>query len=174
MPCQTEVIIEQNLSFAICCHDPDTGILTDADSDPIYRLYEDDTTTPILTGMMPKLDDAGTTGYYLKKIACTGANGFENEKSYTIYIAATVNGITGGISYGFRAILAPLIFLHFYPVIQLEMDYDARITRESHSSGIIKMESPKEIRIAKENYFYANTKLNKNRILRLPLNEEET
>jgi hypothetical protein len=50
---------------------------------------------------MAKLDDANTTGFYTEQIACTLANGFEDGKSYTIYIEATVDGDTGGICYGF-------------------------------------------------------------------------
>ncbi len=77
--------------------------LTDADAVPSYRVYEDETAVPILTGNMAKLDDANTTGFYTEKIACTVGNGFEHGKSYTIYIEATVDGDTGGITFGFRA-----------------------------------------------------------------------
>lgn len=104
MGCQTEVDIGDNLTFSICTHDPDTGVLTDTDVAPIYRIYEDETATPILTGTMAKLDDAGTTGFYTELIVCTAANGFEDGKSYTIYISATVDSDTGGICYGFRAV----------------------------------------------------------------------
>lgn len=103
MGCQAEVDIGDNLVFSICTHDPDTGVLTDADAAPTYRLYEDETSTPILTGTMAKLDDGNTTGFYTETVACTAANGFEDGRSYTIYIQATVDGDTGGICYGFRA-----------------------------------------------------------------------
>jgi hypothetical protein len=101
MGCQSKVTLGNNLTFTITTHDPDTGALTDADSDPIYRIYEDETATPILTGTMDKLDDAGTTGFYSELIACTTGNGFDVGKSYNIYIQATVDSDTGGISYGF-------------------------------------------------------------------------
>jgi len=104
MGCQSEVQIGENLTFSICTHDPDTGVLTDADDAPIYRVYEDETAVPILTGTMAILDDVNTTGFYTELIACTLVNGFEPERSYTIYIEATVDGDTGGICYGFRAI----------------------------------------------------------------------
>lgn len=104
MGCPSEVIIGDNLIFSICTHDPDTGVLTDADASPSYRVYEDETSTPILTGNMAKLDDLNTTGFYSELIACTVANGFENGKTYTIYIEATVDSDTGGICYGFKAI----------------------------------------------------------------------
>jgi len=103
MGCQATVDIGDNLTFSICTHDPDTGVLTDADAAPVYRVYEDETAVAILTGTMTILDTVNTTGFYTELIACTAANGFEDGKSYTIYIAATVDGDTGGICYGFRA-----------------------------------------------------------------------
>lgn len=101
MGCQSRIVLGDNITFSICTHDPDTGALTDADAAPIYRVYEDETSTPILTGTMAKLDDANTTGFYSEQIAGTTANGFEAGKSYTIYISAAVGGVTGGISYAF-------------------------------------------------------------------------
>jgi len=104
MGCQVEVYISDNLTFSICTHDPDTGVLTDADSAPTYRIYEDETATAILSGTMATLDTGNTTGFYTEQIECTAANGFENGKSYTIYIEATVDSDTGGICYGFRVV----------------------------------------------------------------------
>ena len=103
MGCPAEVEIGDNLVFSVTTHDPDTGVLTDADSVPAYRVYEDETGTAILNGNMAKLDDANTTGFYTESIACTSGNGFETGKTYTIYIAATVDSDQGGISYGFKA-----------------------------------------------------------------------
>lgn len=98
----SHVIIGNNLVFGICTHNPDTGALTDADSAPTYRVYEDETATPILTGTMAKLDDANTLGFYTELLACTLANGFEANKTYTIYVEATVAGVTGGIPLSFN------------------------------------------------------------------------
>lgn len=103
MGCQEEVYVGDNLTFSVTTHDASTGAATDADSVPTYRIYEDETGTAILTGSMAKLDDANTTGLYSEQIAATSANGFESGKSYTIYISATVNSVTGTISYNFRA-----------------------------------------------------------------------
>jgi hypothetical protein len=108
MGCQSEVTLGDNLTFSVCVHDPTSGALTDADSAPAYRVYETETGTAILSGTMAVLDDGNTTGFYTEEIACTTANGFEAGKSYSIYIAATVDGVTGGIAYGFRA--APSIY----------------------------------------------------------------
>jgi hypothetical protein len=107
MGCQTEVTIGDNLTFTITTHDPGTAVLTDADFDPPYRVYEDETVVPILTGTMTLLDAVNTTGFYSELIACTAANGFENGRSYNIYIEATVGGDMGGISFGFRAMDLP-------------------------------------------------------------------
>ena len=108
MGCPSFVIIGNTLTFSITCHDPDTGVLTDADAVPDYWIFEDETgvsinaTTP-LADNMAKLDDAHTTGFYAETITCSAANGYEDGKTYTIYIEATVDGDTGGISYGFTA-----------------------------------------------------------------------
>lgn len=104
MGCQTEVTLGDNLTFTITTHDPDTGVLTDADGPPVYRVYEDEVAAAILTGTMTTLDPLNTVGFYSELIACTVANGFEDGRSYNIYIEATVDGDTGGISYGFRCI----------------------------------------------------------------------
>lgn len=102
MGCQTSVILGNNLTFTITTHDPDTGVLTDADAAPAYRVYEDETAGAILNGTMATLDAGNTTGFYSEQIACTTGNGFEVGKSYNVYIEATVDTDTGGISYGFE------------------------------------------------------------------------
>ena len=107
MGCPTECDLEDNLVFSVTTHDPDTGVLTDADAVPVYWVYEDETTTSINASTpnsdnMAKLDDAKTTGLYSELIAVTGANGYESGKTYTVYIEATVDSDKGGISYAFK------------------------------------------------------------------------
>jgi len=102
MGCQSEVDIGDNLTFSVCTHDPDTGVLTDADGVPAYRVYEDETSTAILTGNMAKLDDANTTGFYSELMNCTAGNGFESGKTYTVYIEATVDSDVGGLALSFK------------------------------------------------------------------------
>ena len=63
--------IDDYLTFHCNTHDPDTGVATDADTVPAYRIYEDETGTPILTGSMALLDDANTTGFYSERIQLT-------------------------------------------------------------------------------------------------------
>ena len=52
MGCPAQVTISENLVFSITTHDPDTGVATDADAVPTYRIYEDETSTAIATGSM--------------------------------------------------------------------------------------------------------------------------
>jgi hypothetical protein len=101
MGCQQEVILGDSLTFSVTTHDPDTWLLADADAEPTYRIYEEETGIPLLTGDMAKLDDANTTGFYVKKIACTAGNGFEVGKTYTVYIEAVVNLFRGATSHAF-------------------------------------------------------------------------
>jgi hypothetical protein len=94
--------IDDYLTFPANTHSPVNGAATDADAVPAYRVYEDETGTPLLTGTMAKLDDANTTGFYSARIQLTAAAGFEEGKSYTIYISAAVGGVTGTISHSFQ------------------------------------------------------------------------
>jgi hypothetical protein len=88
--------IDDLLTFYCNTHDPETAgnPAIDADAVPGYRLYEDETGTPILTGSMAKLDDANTVGWYSEQITLSAANGFDVDKSYVIRITAVVGGIT--------------------------------------------------------------------------------
>lgn len=104
MGCPAFTFLEDSLTFSVNTHDPDTGEATDADALPTYRVYEDETAVPILTGTMAILDDLNTVGFYSEQIDCTAANGFEENKTYTIYIEATVDLDTGTISYGFTCL----------------------------------------------------------------------
>lgn len=88
-------IIDDTLTFYANSHTPSTGAAVDADADPGYRIYEDETGTPLLTGTLAKLDDANTTGFYSEQITLSSANGFEYGKSYCIRITLVVGGVTG-------------------------------------------------------------------------------
>ena len=101
MGCPTQCDLGKNLVFSITTHDPGTGVNADASS-VTYRVYEDETTTALLSGSMSKLDDDNTTGLYSELIAVTAANGFEAGKTYTIYVEATVGAYTGACSFGFK------------------------------------------------------------------------
>lgn len=90
------------LTFPCNTHTPSTGAVTDADAVPAYRIYEDETGTPIASGNTAKLDDSGTTGFYSERIQLLAAVGFEKGKTYTIRLSATVGGVTGAMSHSFQ------------------------------------------------------------------------
>lgn len=94
--------IDDLLTFPANTHAPSTGAATDADAVPAYRVYEDETATPILTGNMALLDGTNTVGFYSEQITLSAANGFEKGKSYTVYISAAVGGVTGTMSHSFQ------------------------------------------------------------------------
>ena len=104
MGCPSEVVIGDDLVFTITTHDPDTGIVTDADGAPNYWIHEDENGTDIDTGTMALLNAADTTGYYSELISCTAVAGYEDGKTYSIYIDATVGGEKGAIAYTFKAV----------------------------------------------------------------------
>jgi hypothetical protein len=87
--------IGDNLTFYAQTSTPATGAETDADAVPSYRIYEEETALPILTGNMALLDDANTVGFYSEQIAVTVANGFEAGKSYAIRKRALMAAVPG-------------------------------------------------------------------------------
>src|SRR5512139_1170862 len=101
MPYLGAYAIDDYLTFAVNTHN-NKGQARDADSVPTYRLYEDETATPLLTGNMALLDGSNTVGFYSEQIQLTAANGFELDKIYTIYVTATVQGVQGTISHLFQ------------------------------------------------------------------------
>lgn len=94
--------IDAYLTFPLNTHDPTNSAASDADGAPSYRVYEDETAVPLLTGSMSTLDAANTTGFYTEQIQLTAANGFETGKCYTIYMEAAVGGITGTENHTFQ------------------------------------------------------------------------
>jgi hypothetical protein len=87
--------INDVLTFSVNTHSFSTGVATNADTAPTYRVYEDNAATPILTGTMTAFDSANAVGQYVAQITLSAASGFEVGKTYTIRIAATVSGVTG-------------------------------------------------------------------------------
>lgn len=94
--------IDDYLTFCVNTHDPTTGAATDADAPPSYRIYEDETAIPILTGNMALFDSVNTAGFYSERVQLTVASGFEQGKTYTIYVSASVGGVEGTISRNFQ------------------------------------------------------------------------
>lgn len=119
MGCPKKCSVGDNLTFSITTHDPLTGVLTDADSAPTYRIYRNENEEIIGNGTMSKLDDANTTGFYAETILCDHTSRFEDGKTYTIYIEATVSSDTGATTYEFKTIGTQVPFVRrqtFIPI----------------------------------------------------------
>lgn len=85
------VPIDTAATFDVVVHDPDTGSVADADSAPVYDVFEDITDTPILSAQtMTKR--TSKTGNYRGTFTCSAANGFEADKSYNVVVSATKTG----------------------------------------------------------------------------------
>ena len=98
MGCPTQCVLSKNLTFTVQTYDG-TGAPVAATGNVSYSVYEDETATAILTDTMTQL--ASKTGFYSEQIACTTANGFEQFKTYTIRITATVSSISVAKTYSF-------------------------------------------------------------------------
>jgi hypothetical protein len=81
--------INQAVTFDAVTMDPGTGSVTDADSAPVYDVFEDTTDTPILSAQtMTKR--TSKTGNYRGTFTASAANGFEAGKCYNVIASATV------------------------------------------------------------------------------------
>src|SRR3990170_1527543 len=94
--------IYDTFTFYANTHTPSTGAAVDADAVPGYRVYEDETCTPILTGSMALLDDANTVGFYSEQVTLSAANGLEKGKCYTVRVTGVVGGVTGILLHQFQ------------------------------------------------------------------------
>lgn len=94
--------IDDFVTFDVTIHTPATGSEVDPDSAPTYRVYEDETTTPIVTGTMAKLDDSNTVGFYSERFQATAASGFEKGKRYTILVHGIVDTVGGNTTKNFQ------------------------------------------------------------------------
>lgn len=84
------VQIEDTLVIHCGTSNPSTGAATDADSTPTVTVEEDG----VAMGYAPTVQNV-TTGLYRVSIVASAANGFEAGKRYSVYIVATVGGVTG-------------------------------------------------------------------------------
>jgi len=86
-----------------------TGAAFDATGSPAYRVYEESTGTPILTGSLALLDSSNTDGFYSASVTASAANGFEVGKTYCIRVSATVDSVAqAGIVKTFKVNPTPL------------------------------------------------------------------
>ncbi|HUU54503.1 MAG TPA: hypothetical protein VMY87_06240 [Armatimonadota bacterium] len=105
MGCPQTGVLSKTLTFSVTTRNASGGAV-DADASPTYRIYEDETGTPIMTGTMSKLDDPSTTGFYAETITLAASSGFEPYKTYTIYVEGLVAGVTIQKSWAFLCLRA--------------------------------------------------------------------
>ncbi|AIE86987.1 hypothetical protein [Fimbriimonas ginsengisoli] len=89
----TTAYIDDTFTFWAQTTQASTGSAFDATGSPSYRIYEETTDTPILTGSLALQDDANTVGFYRGQATLSAANGFEVGKCYCVRVAATVDAI---------------------------------------------------------------------------------
>jgi len=88
------------LTFTCNTHSPTTGSVSAASGAVSYSIYEDETGTAIISGSMSSL--GASTGFYSERIQLTSVSGFENGKTYTVRIQATVEGVTAALIHTFQ------------------------------------------------------------------------
>ena len=93
--------INDLLTFYANVHNASTGAQSAAAAGPNYRVYEDETSTPILTGSMAALDTT-LVGFYSEQITLIASTGFEKGKSYSIFVVASVASVTGTLHHNFQ------------------------------------------------------------------------
>lgn len=84
-------------TFDAVFHDPDTANKRNADSTPVFNVFEDANDTPILLNQS-MTQRATFTGCYRGTFAPSTANGFEVGKSYNVHVYGTVTGTVSGNS----------------------------------------------------------------------------
>jgi hypothetical protein len=92
MSCPNIAVLEQDITFSAQFLNA-SGVPTDLDSLPTYKIYEEVTNTEIASGTMAKQDDANTEGYYIEKIETTTGLGYETLKTYTIRVEGLASSV---------------------------------------------------------------------------------
>lgn len=98
MGCPDKVNLGDTLVFSTYTHDADTGVVTAAESAPSYWVTDDDDTA-VENGTM---ESGSRTGSYRQTLDVTTSAGYAEGEVYTIYVAATVDGDAGGVTYEFK------------------------------------------------------------------------
>ena len=82
MSCPTECVLGQNLVFSVNCKGAD-GTATTPTGNVSYSLYEDETTTEILSGTMT-VDFDSKTGFCTEQVGCTAAFRFGSDTQWSL------------------------------------------------------------------------------------------
>jgi hypothetical protein len=92
--------IDDNLTVMATLHRADTGAASAADGAVDLWVYEDTNNVQILDLTMSGFDTI--TGLYEEQFVLSAANGFEQGKTYTVLIQATVNSISAIKTHSFQ------------------------------------------------------------------------
>lgn len=92
--------VGDDLTFGCVTHSHTTGSVTAASSPPVYKVYEDDTSTEVATGTLSN-SFAGESGVYADKLTLSSTI-FDMGKTYTIYISALIGTVTKGFLHTFQ------------------------------------------------------------------------
>lgn len=92
-PEMTTLYLGDTLTFWAQLSQYSTGAVYDATGSVSYRVYEETTDTPVLTGTLAVQDDSNTIGFYRGQISVSPENGFEIGKSYCVRVGATVDSV---------------------------------------------------------------------------------
>lgn len=84
-------LLGKPLYFDFTTHDPTTGSVSDADSLPTAKVFEENGSTSMYSPTVAKR--GSETGNYIVTIVATTANGFELDKCYNVIVQATVNSV---------------------------------------------------------------------------------
>lgn len=118
--------IDDYLTFPANTHSQSTGAATDNDTaPPTYRIYEDETGTPVTNASLAKLDDSNTTGFYSEQVQLLAATGFEAGKSYTIYIECVVSSVVFTLVHTFQIQAEPALHADWQNGGRLDLILDA-------------------------------------------------
>jgi hypothetical protein len=108
-----------------------TGVASDADSLPTYRVYEEGQDTPIATGNCSVKDDSNTVGYYKARAQVTSAGGYTVGKIYEVRIEATVATVSGACVVGRFGIFPANIYDAFFVGTAPELTGDPGTTPDA-------------------------------------------
>lgn len=104
MGCPSFWEIGKTLTFNMFTHDPDDGVVSDADQTPFFKIYDSLTGGLVDSGNMTKMGGTDTVGLYSGQTDVSQANGYEEGRLYTVYVEAAVDGVIGAKSYGFEVV----------------------------------------------------------------------
>jgi hypothetical protein len=88
----TEIAQGETVHFQIITHDPLTGELADADSEPTWKIWGEVGDSPLGTGSFTKR--TGYTGHYRASFDVVAVSGFDPGEFFELVAEATIGGVS--------------------------------------------------------------------------------